>query len=532
MKKFTLNNIKSNCDYFTDCDVHVYIKDCIHIDSALFACCGESHRRNNNMDVAVFVRDKENITLDFQGHTLFLHGRIQPFIFDNCKNIHVKNVVVEYDRSFCTEMEVLESTSTIFRGRLFEKFPCKVEDGKLVPYGQYWENQDLNRSPIFLQTFDKETRVGNGLSLVVFGNHTDMDENIPWVSTTPRLKAEMCGRDVVFTGEELPVLKVGTIAVIGHEDRKYSSLYAVNCKNLYIENYRIINGAGMGILPFHTQNIYIDGLKMTYNNRSHGVHTNEADGIHAVACSGDFVLKNSIIEGTIDDALNIHGNFYSFIKSEGNKLYAECKGSVCKDYTLFGNGDVIRVYHGSTLEACGEYTIESMRRVSATEWEFCVNKPVEKHGVGDVIENLSTQPKVLIENCVFGKANTHLRFQSRGGITVRNCQTELPFLLTGDMNYWYESSPVENMKIENVNFVGYRANILCAPDFIPTPKQPYYHGNLCVMNCTFESETPITAHHIRHIDFNNNTNSNGKEMKLSLAACGEVCADGVMVERR
>lgn len=531
MKNFTLSDLQSDCEYVAEQDVHVYEKDCIRLNSELYTCCGESHKRDNEIDVALLVKDRKNITIDFRGRTLFLHGRIQPFIFDHCENIRVKNVVVEHDRSFCTEIEVLESTSTRLRGRICEKFPCKVEDGKLVPYGEYWENHDLNRAPVFLQAFDKRTRVGDGLSLVVFGNHPDMDETIPWIGITRRLVAKFEGEDIVFEGTDIPVLRVGTIAVIGHEDRRYSSLYAVNCKNLYIENYRVINGAGMGILPFHTENIYIDGLKMTYDERSHGVHTNEADGIHAVACSGDFVLKNSVIEGTIDDALNIHGNFYVFRRANGNKLYAECKGSVCKDYTLFGVGDKIRVYRGSTLESGGEYTIEGMRRLSRTEWEFTLDRPAGVHAGGDVIENVSAHPKILMENCVFGKANTHLRFQSRGGITIRNCETELPFLLTGDMNYWYESGPVTEMTVENVRFVGYRANVICCPEFTPTEEKPYYHGTLRVINCSFDCETAVTARNTERIEFVGNRNTNGKEMKISLTSCGETVADGATVER-
>ena len=526
MEKFTLKGLQSNCEYVANADVHVYPKDCRHLDSILYTCCGESNRTDNKIDVALLVKDKENITIDFRGYTFYLHGRIQAFIFDNCKNIRIKNIIIEHDRSFCTEFEVLESTPTRLRGRLSERFPCRAEDGKLIPYGEYWENQNLNRSPVFLQSFDKQTREGCGLSLVVFGNHLDPDENIPWLNASARLIASVDGEDMVFEGENVPVLKVGAIAVIGHEDRKYSNLYAVNCKDLYIENYRIVNGPGMGILPFHTENIYIDGLKMTFDERSHGVHSNEADGIHAVACSGDLVLKNSIIEGTMDDALNIHGNFCVFKRSERNKLYADCKGAACKDYTLFGTGDKIRVYRGSTMEESGEYMIESIRKLCGTELEFTLDKTVGVHAEGDVIENFSAQPKIFIENCVFGKANTHLRFQSRGEITVRNCVTELPFMLTGDMNYWYESSPVENMTVKNVKFVGVRADILCNPEFMPTEKEPYYHGRLSVRNCSFDTETPITAHHIRFIEFKSNENTSGKEMKLSLVDCGEAYVDG------
>jgi hypothetical protein len=136
-----------------------------------------------------------------------------------------------------------------------------------------------------------------------------------------------------------------------------------------------------------------------------------------------------------------------------------------------------------------------------------------------------------MENCTFGKANTHLRFQSRGGITVKNCETELPFLLTGDMNYWYESSPVENMTIENVKFVGYRANIICCPEFVPTEKEPYYHGKVSVKGCSFDCETPLTARNTESISFTDNVNASGREMKISLTTCGNVDVEGATLER-
>ena len=148
---------------------------------------------------------------------------------------------------------------------------------------------------------------------------------------------------VFLDGENLPIIGNDTILVIAHADWKHSSFMTVDCENVHLKNYRILNGAGMGILPMYTKNIYIDGLKMYYDERSHGFISNEADAIHAIACSGDFVLQNSVIEGMVDDALNIHGNFYQVVSCGENKILARSAGSVCVDYKTFGVGDSIRI---------------------------------------------------------------------------------------------------------------------------------------------------------------------------------------------
>ena len=42
---------------------------------------------------------------------------------------------------------------------------------------------------------------------------------------------------------------------------------------------------------------------------------------------------------------------------------------------------------------------------------------------------------------------------------MRNCETELPILLSGDASYWFESGPVTDLTVEKCCFLGGRANI-------------------------------------------------------------------------
>lgn len=528
---------ESNTEYYADKKRYdVYLSDAVIQESKVYTACRDSGcaegEYDNKLKIAFFLKDKENIVLDFRGATLYLHGLMQPFLLDNCKNVTIKNCIIEYDRSFVSEAEVIESTKSYLKVKMFNQFPYRIDGGNLILISETWENDSLDKSPKFFQFFNKETRKGAGLRLAIIGKNPHLDENWPWANATLKLWAEEDGEYIIFHGNDLPNIECGLILAIAHSNRQYSGIMIVSCENIYLQDIRLLNGPGMGLLPMHTKNLYIDGFKLCYDERSPGIIANEADGIHAVACSGDFILKNSIIEGIIDDALNIHSNFYQVTSSEGDTIKAFPAGAVSAEYKIFDKGDTIAIYKGATLEKNAEYIIKDLRCLEDKIVEIKVDRPLLKHEKGDVIENLSAQAKVNISNCRFGKANTHLRFQTRGGVLIENCETDLPFWLTGDMSYWFESSPVDNIVIRNTKFATPDAVISSIPEFMPTEKEPYYHGNLVVEDCEFMAGTPVYANYTKSIRFIRNQSSIGVEMTLDLTNCGDCEADGCKVLRK
>lgn len=62
------------------------------------------------MDTAFYLYKLNNETLDFGGKVITLHGKIQPFIIDECCNVVIKNIVVKYDRAMFTELDIVENT--------------------------------------------------------------------------------------------------------------------------------------------------------------------------------------------------------------------------------------------------------------------------------------------------------------------------------------------------------------------------------------------------------------------------------------
>ena len=497
-------------------ELNYYKEDTISLDNIEYFC--STTRYSNFHDTAIYINNKENIVLDFNGATLYLNGALTPIIIANSKNIEIKNVVVKYDRSFNTQMTLVEKGEDYIKVKVDDRFPYEVNDGKFIPKSKYWKDETLHQTYIFLQEFDPITKKGLSWPVVLIGNK-DMDKcELPWSDSACSLLAYQEDEYVIFKGKNIPPYNVGSTLILCMNNRDISNLTIFNCENIKVTNYRIVNGLGMGLLPIYTKNLTIDGLKMFYDDISCGIISNTADGIHAVSLKGNLIIKNSIITGTIDDAINIHSNYYVFDSINGYELTAICLGQ-SDAFKIFDVNDDIAIYNGHSLEKIDEAKILSIKQ-EGKKYIFTLNKKIKEVSKGSLIENLSTNPNVYITNCEFGKANTHLRFQTRGEVIIDHCITEIDLLFTGDTNFWYESSPVDNVLIQNTRFIMNKSGVVSIPEFKSTSVEPYYHKNITVKNCEFSSKNALYMRYTDNINFYDCTNDENKTFDVFLDNCG------------
>lgn len=529
-KEFKIGiDFESNTEYFfTESELHVCLSDTTIVSDDRYVALRAHDTKEFN--VFALIKDKENITIDFGGATLVMYGRIQPFLIDNCQNVTIKNCSVTYQRPPFTEALILESTPEYARLRLNKKCTCRIEDGRLVPYSDTWENHKLNYRGHFFQVYDKETRKGCCSGLGVMGNTIITDPDFPYIPD--KYIVEEDGEDIILKGKIHDSYKPGRVLVIAHETRSLSSVFIIDAKGVTLYNYRILLGAGMGVYSYRAKDITLDGLRLTYDEKSPCLMTNAADAIHAFGTSGEYKIKNSVIEGMIDDAVNIHSNFRTVQSVGGNEIISNLASCELQAIDLYRSGDEIAVYKGSTMDRVATYTINTIETVDKTTKKFIVDQPVAEHNEGDLIENLTTNCDITIENSIFGKANSHLRLQSRGKVVLKNCETELQLLLSGDASYWFESGPLTDFTVENCKFVGERAIVNILSEVMPSEENPYYHKNLKIFNNEFESTTPLIGGYADGIVFKGNKNTNGVKMTLSLTNCGTVDAENVIVERK
>ena len=529
-KEFRIGQpIESDTEYRAEkAEYHVYARDAVRVcDDRYVALRAEDTR---DFDVFTLIKGKKNVTLDFCGATLVMHGKIQPFIIDGSENVVIKNCRVTYDRPPYTEALITEAAPDRVRLRLNGRCPCRVEDGQLIPFSDTWESRELNRNGHFFQVFDPETRRGCGLHLGVTGNRIVMEKERPF--RIDAFTAEQDGDGIVLKGAVPEFYRPGRVLVVTHEKRSLSSVFIIDAKKVLIENYRILTGWGMGIYTYRAEDLTLDGVRLTHDQDSPCIVSNSADGVHCFGNSGTMSIKNSVFEGMIDDALNVHSNFRTVSEAVGNELLTDVASCEPQAADLFRAGDVIAVYRGKTMEETARYTVKKIENADGEKKKFILDRPAAGHAAGDLIESITANCELFISGCVFGKANSHLRLQTRGKTVMKGCTTELPVDLTGDASYWFEAGPIRDLTVENCLFVGERARIRIKSEVFPTEAEPFYHRNLKILNNAFETVRPVEGGYADGIVFKGNVNSSGKPMTLILTNCGSVEADNCAVERK
>lgn len=514
--------IESGKEYrFEDERLDIFLSDTIRSYDKEYT--SQTSRAGDFLDIGFLLKDLKNTTLDFGGATIVFHGRIAPFVLDNCENVTIKNVKIDYDRPFYTQAHVLACEKDKITVKIDDGFDYYIKDGYFYAKGDGWE-KNLNKNDCLFWLFDRECKKHYGIMLGLFGEQIFPNENPPMPIN--KVLIEQKNDLLVLRGDfpsEWEFNDGNNSLIFTHEVRDKSTVTLVGCKNIKIENFILIHGAAMGITGMRSENIYLDNYSMyrDYNGNGRLVTCN-ADGVHLFNCWGDFVLKNSYMDGLLDDTVNVHNNYLVVEKAEGKKLYLCNKGAgFTLDLQVFCKGQTVGIFKGRTQEKIGEYLIKHIKVDKESKlYIFETDKPLVGVKKGDTAENLTAQARITVENCEFGNFRGTMRLQSRNATVVRNCKFKnesTSILFTGDTTYWYESSPVNDLTIENCIFrntkYGARISWNCGIEF--TEKAKYYHKCITVKNCYFDSGTVAVLDHVDGFRFINNRSDGEIKIKYT-----------------
>ncbi len=528
--------IQSNTYYRADQDKYdIYLSDTTRSYEGEY----RSHTTNAGefIDIGFLLKDLENVVLDFGGATLLFHGRIQPFLLDNCKNVTIRNVKLDYDRPFYTQGTILSCSETELRLHMDEGFFYRVDPAHkaLIAVSETWEYR-MNKNDCLLWPYDLQDRENHSILLALFGDEIYPKDNPPMPIT--QLWAEEDGADLILRGH-FPADWIGRTdhkLVITHEPRDKCSLHMIGCEDIAIDHVQIVSGAAYGIMGMHTKNITIDHLDYIGNDLGNGrIVTNNADGIHCYNCYGKIEIKNCIMEGMLDDTVNVHNNFIAVESVIEDCILCRPKfAGKSSAFRPFLPGDRGAVYRGATREKKAEFTITAFRddaKSGGRILKIAQTDLLPLFASGDIIENVSANPEVLIENCTFKRFRGTMRLQTAGKSVIRNCRfenREVSLMVTGDTAYWFEGGPVKDLTIENCYFahgdLGYR---ICNDTQIQyTEKAPYYHSGITVKNCFFDGRYACKFDHVDGITITDNDTS-ATELLVKLDACGSRILEGV-----
>lgn len=525
---------ESNTEYIaSDRVIDVYLENTFSCSNKEVLASTRTHAES--FPVGFLLENIENTVLDFNNATVVFHGRIVPFILINCKNVVIKNLKIDYDRPFYTQADVLAVEDNKMEIKICDGFDYEIKDGFLYAKSETWE-QKLNKNNCLLWLYDKSHTKKYPITLGLFGDEIFPSDNPPL--PIMQFKIEENNGKQIISGDfpkEWEYNDGNNVLLITHEVRNKNTITLIGGNDITIENCIIIHGAAMGVVGMHTNNITISNLSMYRDYEGNGrMVTNNADAIHCFNCYGKIVIKDCHMEGLLDDAVNIHGNYFSVKEINGNVLTMY---SHSVEYTAnsvwFCAGNDISVYKGKTIEKITDLKITDIKIDEKSKVQyFTVEGDTSAISPDDTVENISAQPEVYIGNCTFGEFRGTMRLQSRNKTVIKDCvfaNKETSLLFTGDTTYWYEAGPVRDFLIKNCTFKNSgpspRIDIFTEIEF--TENNNYYHGNMIIENCIFEDCSNIAAlRHAENVVFRNNRYEKGSY--ITEEACKNISADTII----
>jgi len=216
-----------------------------------------------------------NITLEAAGATFLCEGWMEPVSLNNCSNIKIKGLTIDYNRKPNTEGIITEVQAD-------------------------W----------FVAEFDSIYTLNPEMSLRSFMFHdVKANRRMHLEMYLPRYEMLSPHRLKIFG--KLDKSMTGNALMTPHTYHFRPAILMLDAKNIALENVTIHAQPGMGIVGHRSENIDMHGLRIVPNVGRH--LSSNTDATHFTSCKGYIRYTNCQFDGHGDDAVNIH-NYYLTIQ--------------------------------------------------------------------------------------------------------------------------------------------------------------------------------------------------------------------------
>ncbi len=485
---------------------HVRQEDSFEFEGYYCTNTAKRHENPNGLRrTAIFLKDKKNIVIDGNGAKVIVHGKMTPFLFDECENITVKNLTVDYACPTMAEFRVLSNEDGVCVIRINPDCLFRVEGDNLIWQGEngsdgkpYWEDSYIgNRRHI--KVFDPVTEKCRDFSR----------DNLAFkkieIIDGLTLKVWLKNRDADFTE--------GSIFQTRNIIRDQTGAYFNRCKNLCFENLRIRFMHGLGMVSQFCENVTYKNCDFTPSE--HRTIASTADFFQFSGCRGEIVIDGCKAWGAQDDYINVHGTHLRIIKqnNEEKSLIVRFMHDESWGFQAFEKSDTLEFIKWDTLIPYAVASVVDYERVNDTDIKLFLD--VVPDGIElekDVVENATWTPDLHVINCNFGPTSGRgILCTTRGKVIIENNRFRNlrgpALLLEDDCNFWFESGYTKEIVFRNNHVTGceYAGMWENAPVIRYTPKvmnensEQFVHGKLVLSGNKFEE--PRNDKHYIHLEY-------------------------------
>ncbi len=491
-----------------------------------YYCSNTATKRENpngSRKAAIYLKEKKDITIDGNGASITVHGKMTPFLFDKCQNITVKNLTVDYAVPTMTEFKILANNNGICVIEINRDCLFETKRHNLIWLGEndlcgkpYWKEKH-NSSKRFSKLFDPETELSR-----------DFDCKKLTIKKAERINSNTLKLSLKNKSLNLPP---NSIVQTRNIVRDQTGGLFQRCTNLIFENLRIKFMHGLGMVSQFCENVTYKNCDFTPKDGRTIAST--ADFFQFSGCKGQLLLDNCKACGAHDDFVNVHGTHLQIIKKRKKDksivlrfIHKETWG-----FQAFEKGDKIEFIKWDTLIPYYSATVVKYKRLNDTDCRIFLDRDIPDIELKkDVVENAICTPNLHIKNCTFGYTSGRgILCTTRGKVLIENNVFEKlsgpALLIEDDCNFWFESGYTKDVVFKNnkIIFCDYSSgkensfSIRCTPKVMNKDSNKFVHGKLKICGNTFKraygNEHRFLFEYINSVEISDNFFDNAYTVK-------------------
>lgn len=457
-----------------------------------------NHDQQNTQKVGIPLVGQNNIRLQGNGSTFVFHGKMQPVLIMDSQKVQLDDITLCHDAPYYNEgkiVEIKDGTTTL---EYAPQFRWHVNNGR------------------YHLTGDGEPKCPNAvLAFQADGQMvpTGRSGDIAWPAACEQVAPN---RVKFFADAAKHGLQVGHILVQRHYGRPHPAMVLYRAQNTTLNNVIFQDSQGMALVAQRSRDITINGGGCICAPGR--IHTVSADATHFSNCAGTINVNNTLYEGMMDDAINVHSTCLGIEKRLNDReIIARYMHPQAVGFEVFEPGERVQFIKGRTLENHTELgKVQSVKKLNENQLAITLAAPLpDGIGVGDAIENADWYPAVNFIGCTvrYNRARGTL-FTTPEPVLVKDCKFIAShgsaILLAGDAQGWYESGRCRDVRIINNHF---EHNLTARYQFTegiisiyPMVREPgkqteCYHENILIEGNTFVTHRvpliyAISAHNL------------------------------------
>ncbi|NJB85411.1 hypothetical protein GGR26_001156 [Lewinella marina] len=403
---------------------------------------------DNGLKNIIFpLKGFDAVSIEGNGAELIFHGQVQPFLFEDCRKVTMRDLTMDWDVPFLFQGEVLASNP---------------EEGwwdiKPSTEGFSWE---LDKKGVQFPGIDGFyfDDLGNTLS---FDPETRQVAHGAWDISLDPTRVEDKGDGILRFYEDIRHYpKVGTI--ISSKGTKGQNRYApavevAASEDILFEEVTIHHALGMGFLFGRTEGITIRNCGIYSREDSPRMVSVTADATHFANCMGDILIEGCRFENMLDDGTNVHGTYVSVDSVLGKrKVRVQLEHFQQLGFQFAGAGDEVWFIYQpdparkETNKVVGVETVND--RYTDLIFENDLSGELK---AGDILENKTWNPNFTMRGCTIRNhraRNIVLKTPLKIVIEDNDFSSMMSAILfRGETYFWYESGAVKDVLIRNNRF--------------------------------------------------------------------------------